>query len=362
MTADSYILGVFRIPGTPDNPSPTGKPVVFLQHGLLCSSSDWIVLGPGKALAYLLADAGYDVWLGNARGNTNSRSHSYITPDKGAFWEFSWHQIGIYDLPAMIDFVLSATGETQLHYAGHSQGTTSFFVMTSLRPDYNDKIKAMHALAPVAFMKNAVSPMLTLGGPIVGSIDFVLSVLNAKEFLPNSQFLVNLGYTFCRDNSLVQEICANVMFLTAGFDSPQLNRTILPDILRNTPAGASIHQVTHYGQGAVSGEFRFFDYGPMENGYRYGQAEPPHYPLNRIRARVALHYSANDWFAGVIDVLTLADRLPNLIGKFLVPLPEFNHLDFTYAIDADTLLYNKIIAMMNEDNGMPPPGSGVTQF
>jgi len=46
----------------------------------------------------------------------------------------------------MIDYVLAATGESSLHYIGHSQGTTSFFVMGSLRTEMNAKIRTMHAL------------------------------------------------------------------------------------------------------------------------------------------------------------------------------------------------------------------------
>jgi lysosomal acid lipase/cholesteryl ester hydrolase len=42
-TADYYIIQMHRIP----NP---GKPVVFLQHGLLGASSDWVVLGPELGL------------------------------------------------------------------------------------------------------------------------------------------------------------------------------------------------------------------------------------------------------------------------------------------------------------------------
>lgn len=54
----------------------------------------------------------------------------------------------------MIDYILAKTGEKKLFYIGHSQGTTSFFVMGSTRPEYNDKIRLMVALAPVAYMKN----------------------------------------------------------------------------------------------------------------------------------------------------------------------------------------------------------------
>lgn len=109
--------------------------------------------------AFILADCGYDVWLGNVRGNRYSRNHTIINPsgersERKQFWSFSWHEIGMIDLPTMIDYILDTTEFEQLHYVGHSQGTTAFFVMASERPEYNDKVIMMHALAPIAFMGN----------------------------------------------------------------------------------------------------------------------------------------------------------------------------------------------------------------
>lgn len=94
VTPDGYILKVFRIRGSPSSPPAEGKPVVFIQHGLLCSSADWLVMGKDRAIPYLLADEGYDIWLGNARGNKFSRKHQYLSPSGREFWDFSWHQIG----------------------------------------------------------------------------------------------------------------------------------------------------------------------------------------------------------------------------------------------------------------------------
>lgn len=72
---------------------------------------------------------------------------------------FSWHEIGVYDLPANIDYILNATGQNKLFFIGHSQGTTSFFVMASERPEYNDKIAMMTALAPAAYLGNIKCPL-----------------------------------------------------------------------------------------------------------------------------------------------------------------------------------------------------------
>ncbi len=71
----------------------------------------------------------------------------------------------------MIDYVLQQTGFEKLHYIGHSQGTTSFFVMASERPAYNDKILSMQALAPVAFMSNLRSPFVRAASYFLNTLD-----------------------------------------------------------------------------------------------------------------------------------------------------------------------------------------------
>jgi lysosomal acid lipase/cholesteryl ester hydrolase len=70
--------------------------------------------------------------------------------------------MGTKDLPAVIDHILQTTGAEQIFYAGHSMGTTMFYVLCSERPEYNSKIRAMFSLAPVAFMSNVKSPILQM--------------------------------------------------------------------------------------------------------------------------------------------------------------------------------------------------------
>ena len=115
ITEDDYILAMHRIPRGKQSYSSEkeSRPVVYIQHGLTSSSADWLVPGPDKALGityqayltvvyqltikpfpgYVLAENGYDVWLGNYRGNLYSRKHQTLNPDSlwnNDYWQFSW--------------------------------------------------------------------------------------------------------------------------------------------------------------------------------------------------------------------------------------------------------------------------------
>lgn len=71
---------------------------MLLQHGLLDSSAAWVLNGRGRSLAFILADAGFDVWLGNSRGNVFSREHVNYDPGEAAFWDFSWDDMARWAL------------------------------------------------------------------------------------------------------------------------------------------------------------------------------------------------------------------------------------------------------------------------
>ncbi|OAF69812.1 hypothetical protein A3Q56_02438 [Intoshia linei] len=85
-TEDGYIIEIHQISKL-DNKK--NKRVIFVQHGLLCSSDIWLDNGPNSALAYVMAENGYNVFLGNVRGNTYGRHHINISTGDSEFWNFT---------------------------------------------------------------------------------------------------------------------------------------------------------------------------------------------------------------------------------------------------------------------------------
>ncbi|XP_047997122.1 lipase 3-like [Leguminivora glycinivorella] len=338
ITEDGYILKMVRI--------PSEGPVVFLQHGLLGSADDYLVAGPDNALAYLLAKNGYDVWLANSRGCKYSRNHTELDPSESAFWDFSWHELGYYDLPAMIDYTLNVTGRQKLKYIGHSQGTTAFWVLGSERPEYMEKIERMIALSPIAFTSHMKSPLIRFIAPTGGLIHSLAKSIGLYELAPDNTLMALFRRIACSGGQSAEVMCTNLMFLATGYNIEQLNMTNLPVILSHVPSGASAKQFAHYGQGIMSAKFRKFDYGEMENLERYGSREAPDYDLSRVSPPVSLVYSDADWLCDARDVDKLHDLLPDVVDKHRVQSTNFNHMDYVFAKDVKRLIYEPLSEML----------------
>jgi lysosomal acid lipase/cholesteryl ester hydrolase len=83
------------------------------------NSEVWVCLtSPERALPFVLVDLGFDVWLGNNRGNKYSKKSIKYDPNSKEFWNYSMDDFAWHDIPDSISYILDITKaeERQLHW------------------------------------------------------------------------------------------------------------------------------------------------------------------------------------------------------------------------------------------------------
>ncbi|XP_048191350.1 lipase member J isoform X4 [Perognathus longimembris pacificus] len=296
VTEDGYILDLYRIPyGKLKSNNSAQRLVVYLQHGLLTSASTWISNLPNNSLGFILADAGYDVWMGNSRGNTWSRKHVYLETNSSAFWAFSFDEMAKYDLPASIDFIVKQTGQEEIFYVGHSQGTTIAFITFSTIPKIAEKIKIFFALAPVVSIKHMKCTLFKLA-------------IKWKSVI-KSRFDVYFSHN---------------------------------------PAGTSVQNILHWSQLRYTTHLKAFDWGStVLNLVHFNKTTPPSYNVTNMNVTTATWNGEKDLLADPEDVNILYSEITNLI--YHKSIPHYNHMDFLFGLDAYHQVYHEIIDIIQEN-------------
>ncbi|NWV66023.1 LIPM Lipase, partial [Malurus elegans] len=339
-TKDGYILSVNRIPAGRNARNTGQRPVVFLQHAFLGDATHWITNLPNNSLGFLLADAGCDVWLGNSRGNTWSMKHKTLKPSQKEFWQYSFDEMGKYDVPAELYFIMNKTGQKDIYYIGHSEGSTAGFVAFSTYPELAKQVKVFFALGPVTSCSHATSPLfslINLPEPLIKLIFGYKGTAHQIEFLrgPVTQLCTSLD-----------KFCAHILIYIAGGSIKNINTSRIDTIVGHSPAGTSVQNIMHWRQLVHEDQFRAYDYGPKENMKKYNQTAPPEYKIEEIKIPTAIWSGGQDTFADPKDTARLLPRITNLI--YHEDFPAWGHLDFIWGLDATEKMYMKIIELIGK--------------
>ncbi|CAH2048326.1 unnamed protein product, partial [Iphiclides podalirius] len=340
VTEDQYVLKLFHVVGDARRP-------VLLVHGMVDSADTFMIRG-NASLAIALVNNGYDVWAFNARGNRYSRSHRRLNPDVDMrFWDFSFHEMGYYDLPAAIDHVLGRTKQPQLRAIGHSQGNTVFYVLGSTRPEYNEKIKVMIALAPVCFLEHVKPPVSTLldSFPV---FDRVLRLFGMEEVFNDRSLVRRVFEAVCSAGAVSYDVCGHgLIFAISGSDPAEFEPEFLPVVVAHYPSSTSRKNGVHVGQVARRKRFARYDYGPRGNAAVYNASVPPSYDLGKVSMRIALFASRNDAISSIRDAETLRDRLPNVVDYKVLKYKRLNHLDHVWGRNMHKYLFPYIFSTLS---------------
>jgi len=354
ITSDGYILGVYRIPrGRNAPPSATPGRPVLLQHGLLDSGTSWVMNFPDQSLGYMLADAGYDVWIGNMRGNVYSRAHTKYNPNKDEeFWDFSFDEMANIDLPSMVYYILNVTKQEKIGYVGHSQGTMIGFINFGREDSVLQKnVSFWVALAPVAHLGHLESPIKYLStATIQKDLELYWHLLFGKnEFLPSSNIIKWLGEYVCSRPFADRIACENVFFVLFGPENKNLNQTRMSVYVSHVPDGTSVKNMIHFAQGVQSNIFAAYNYStPAENMKHYNQSTAPEYTIKPMKVPTAVFSGGNDYLADPTDVEYIFSQIQNETLVYKKYIPDYNHVDFIWAKDANEQIYNDVVMLMKK--------------
>ena len=295
-TVDGYLLKNHRV--LPKSRTRQQFPVL-LMHGISLNSVDWLIAGPNRALAYYLADAGYDVWLGNARGNKYSTNHKNLSTESHEFWNFSFHEMGIYDLPATIDHMLHTTKSSKIFYIGHSQGGAAYLVCMSMLPEYNEKVVQAHLLAPGAFVGHAANSIVPTVAAIIN--DGYFNNYAYIDFRNLFDLSNEISQMFCTGRPTPTNVafCESIFFVIVGRNKNgiETDRQVLKAVIPKFSPRTSVKQLAHFTQIHLSDKFESFDYG-SESNVGNKSTKPTQYPLENVKTPVYIYGAAEDTVIG----------------------------------------------------------------
>eukprot|EP01105_Mastigella_eilhardi_P000666 TRINITY_DN107_c0_g1_i4.p1 TRINITY_DN107_c0_g1~~TRINITY_DN107_c0_g1_i4.p1 ORF type:complete len:309 (-),score=62.00 TRINITY_DN107_c0_g1_i4:35-961(-) len=119
-----------------------------MMHGLLNAAGVFVTNGK-SSVAFYFAEKGYDVWLGNTR--SVYQRHTSLPTNSKQYWDFCVDELGRYDFPAVIEYVVKVTRKKPV-YMGHSQGGSQAYIGFQLYPDLSKQLSLFVGLCPAFYL------------------------------------------------------------------------------------------------------------------------------------------------------------------------------------------------------------------
>ncbi|KAK6335895.1 cholesterol esterase [Orbilia blumenaviensis] len=346
-TKDGYLLGLHRIPRAKSEPKPKRgesgrekKGVVYLHHGLMMNSEVWVCnLQPEKCLPFVLAEQGYDVWLGNNRGNKYSKKCIYTNSQDASFWNFSIDEFAMHDIPDSISYILLSTKAKSISYVGFSQGTAQAFAALSIHPSLNEIIDVFVALAPAmspAGLYNSIVDALVKASP-----DVIFLFFGRRSLLPSTMFWQSILYP----PIFVAAIDRSLRFL---FNWSGKNMSLQQKLASyaHLYSFTSVKALVHWFQIIRNKKFQMYDddvQSPLGWGYGRSYYRPAKFPTKNISAPVVLVYGGSD---SLVDIEVMLKELPgHTVAK---EIKHYEHLDFLWGEENDKLVIPEVLEALEK--------------
>ncbi|KAL3422386.1 ab-hydrolase associated lipase region [Phlyctema vagabunda] len=346
-TGDGYLLGIHRLgwrKGEEDVKVNSGsssirKNVVYLHHGLMMNSEVWVCLTEEeRCLPFVLVEKGYDVWLGNNRGNKYSKKSIHHSPNDIPFWDFSMDEFAFHDIPDTIQYILSTTSAPSLSYIGFSQGTAQAFATLAVHPKLNDQVNVFIALAPAmspAGLSNGIVDALVKASPQV-----LFLLFGRRSILSSATMWQSILYP----PIFVRVIDTGLSFLF-GWRATNMSMSQKLAAYPHLYSFTSTKSVVHWFQIIRTKSFQMFDddvQPPLSIGSVSKYTKVAKFPTRNIKTPVVLVYGGSD---SLVDINVMLKELPS--HTIATEIPHFEHLDFLWAREVDTLVFPHVFDALN---------------
>jgi pimeloyl-ACP methyl ester carboxylesterase len=267
----------------------------------------------------------------------------YYNNNQDEFWDFSWDEFALHDLPGQINYILGVTGAQKISYIGHSEGTTQAFA-GFLNETLASKVSIFIALAPATYASNIGSVLVQALAAL--NTDEIFALLGIHEFyLPN--VIDKLLPGICNIDPNLCEFDLNLI----GGPTTFLNTSRISYYLHFEPNPTSVKNMAHWAQQVRTGTFAMFDYGTQGNIQHYNQPTPPQYELTNFPTSlpVAIFNGGDDYLADPDDVAILISMLP--VPPMIHTEPLYAHFDPLLGYNAYQRIYPMILNLINKYNG-----------
>ncbi|KAI1307529.1 Alpha/Beta hydrolase protein [Xylaria venustula] len=338
-TKDGYLLGLHRLAwkkGEEDTkvnggPASVKKRIVYLHHGLLMNSEVWVCQTDAqRCLPFILVEHGFDVWLGNNRGNKYSKKSIKCSPNSTKFWNFSIDEFAFYDIPNSIQYILDTTKQPSLSYIGFSQGSAQAFASLAVNPKLNDQVNVFIALAPamsVPGLQNGIVDALIKASPQV-----LFLLFGRRSILSSATTWQSILYPpiFIK----VIDMGNNFLF---GWKSKNISVSQKLAAYPHLYSFTSTKSVVHWFQIIRNKSFQMFDDDiqtalGMNTTNKYTKVAK--YPTRNIRTPIVIVYGGSD---SLVDIKVMLKELPK--RTVATEIPHYEHLDFLWARDLDSQVF-----------------------
>ncbi|XP_045469590.1 lipase member K-like [Harmonia axyridis] len=336
-TDDGYFVTTFRIPR--DN----SKGAILFRHPAITDSICWIGFGR-ESIGYYFWKNGYEIWLTNTRGTDFSTKHVNLTIDDYSFWNFSFHDIAIYDLRASLNYIYKFNNNSKPALIAQSMGSTEALIYASLFPEEAKKLCEVFVLhgPPSSFQYSSVK--------FLGFFRPYLKEYTEREkigdIMRRTSTISRIVNNLCGSKP---DLCTTLYSMFgAGWAPGEQDPLLIPIITSQNPRSLSIKSVLHYCQFFIDGKFNMYDYGE-KNMEVYGRFTPPEYPVGEILAPIYLVHSREDEFAPLKDTERLYSKMSNsakIYGKLLVT--GMNHVDTFIGLHRNEKVHNKVLYLLNK--------------